>query len=97
VLHVVARRHGGKSEEAQEGKGLIIFISQSKMFLISPSARVAELADALDLGSSTERYRGSNPLSRTTLFFFPILHLNLPSEILTGLPVVVYCNTGQEV
>ena len=28
-------------------------------------ARVAELADALDLGSSTARCRGSNPLSRT--------------------------------
>ena len=36
------------------------------MFLISSSARVAELADALDLGSSRETYRGSNPLSRTT-------------------------------
>ena len=28
-------------------------------------ARVAELADALDLGSSTERYGGSNPPLRT--------------------------------
>ena len=36
------------------------------MFLIFPSARVAELADALDLGSSGEIRRGSNPLSRTT-------------------------------
>ena len=32
-------------------------------------ARVAELADALDLGSSGETYRGSNPLSRTTFNF----------------------------
>jgi hypothetical protein len=31
-----------------------------------PRARVAELADALDLGSSGETCRGSNPLSRTT-------------------------------
>gem|GEM_PF-2163263 len=30
------------------------------------SARVAELADALDLGSSGETFRGSTPLSRTT-------------------------------
>ena len=30
-----------------------------------PSARVAELADALDLGSSTERCGGSNPPLRT--------------------------------
>ena len=52
-------------EEVREGKGLIIFIIPSKMFLISSSARVAELADALDLGSSRETYRGSNPLSRT--------------------------------
>ncbi len=29
-------------------------------------ARVAELVDALDLGSSTERYRSSSLLSRTT-------------------------------
>ena len=31
------------------------------------NARVAELADALDLGSSGEIRRGSTPLSRTTL------------------------------
>ncbi len=30
-------------------------------------AGVAELADALDLGSSAERRRGSSPLSRTNL------------------------------
>lgn len=30
-------------------------------------AGVAELADALDLGSSVERRRGSSPLSRTKL------------------------------
>ena len=30
-------------------------------------AGVAELADALDLGSSVERRRGSSPLSRTEL------------------------------
>jgi hypothetical protein len=42
------------------GKGLIIFIFQSKMFLIHPSARVAELADALDLGTFQAL---SNPFS----------------------------------
>ncbi len=47
-------------------KGLIILIIQIKMFMISSRARVAELADALDLGSSPERGRGSNPLSRTS-------------------------------
>ena len=31
-------------------------------------ARVAELADALDLGSSGLNRRGSNPLSRISLF-----------------------------
>ena len=34
-----------------DGKGLIIYVIQSKMSLISSSARVAELADALDLGT----------------------------------------------
>ena len=48
---------------------MIIFIIQIKMFLTVTSARVAELADALDLGSSRETYRGSNPLSRTTCRF----------------------------
>jgi hypothetical protein len=38
-----------------------------------PSARVAELADALDLGSSPERDRGSNPLSRTIKIQFRLL------------------------
>ena len=33
---------------------------------MSCCARVAELADALDLGSSTLGCRGSNPLSRTS-------------------------------
>ena len=66
-------------------KGLIIFIIQSKMFLISPSARVAELADALDLGSSGETFRGSTPLSRTIPFLplladLPFLH----SEAFSG-------------
>jgi hypothetical protein len=42
------------------GKGLIIFIIESKMFLIHPSARVAELADALDLGTFQAL---SNPFS----------------------------------
>ena len=53
-----------------DGKGLIIYVIQSKMLMISSSARVAELADALDLGSSRETYRGSNPLSRTIPSFF---------------------------
>ena len=35
--------------------------------LIINNARVAELADALDLGSSGEIRRGSTPLSRTIL------------------------------
>ena len=52
-------------EKVKEGKGLIIFIIQSKMSLVFPIARVAELADALDLGSSGVTRRGSNPLSRT--------------------------------
>ncbi len=33
-------------------------------------ARLAELADALDLGSSPERGMGSTPLSRTFHLFF---------------------------
>ena len=44
------------------------------MFLNSPSARVAELADALDLGSSGVTRRGSTPLSRTTLHFSSTRH-----------------------
>ena len=48
---------------------MLIFIIQSKMFLASSIARVAELADALDLGSSGATRRGSNPLSRTSSFF----------------------------
>ena len=56
-------------EKVREGKGLIIFIIQIKMFLTLSSARVAELADALDLGSSGATRRGSNPLSRTSSFF----------------------------
>lgn len=36
---------------------------------IGVTARVAKLADALDLGSSTERCAGSTPVSRTELNF----------------------------
>ena len=43
------------------------FDRQSDFPLISIHARVAELADALDLGSSGAIRRGSTPLSRTTL------------------------------
>ena len=46
---------------------MILFIFQSRIFLTFPRARVAELADALDLGSSGETFRGSTPLSRTKL------------------------------
>jgi hypothetical protein len=38
-------------------------------------ARVAELADALDLGSSGETYRGSSPLSRTIYPFKQLQHI----------------------
>jgi hypothetical protein len=61
---------------------LIILIIQSKMYLTSSSARVAELADALDLGSSGEIRRGSNPLSRTTLIHMP------KNKLFTGGPAV---------
>ena len=61
----VSREFGPLEAPWNAGKGLRIFIIQIKMFLTSPRARVAELADALDLGSSPERGRGSNPLSRT--------------------------------
>jgi hypothetical protein len=42
----------------------------------APCARVAELVDALDLGSSGEIRRGSSPLSRTTA---PTKHLRNPN------------------
>ena len=35
------------------------------------NARVAELVDALDLGSSGETCRGSSPLSRTSIETIP--------------------------
>ena len=35
------------------------------------NARVAELVDALDLGSSGETCRGSSPLSRTSIETMP--------------------------
>ena len=35
------------------------------------NARVAELVDALDLGSSGETCRGSSPLSRTSIERYP--------------------------
>lgn len=37
------------------------------LILVKSLARVAELAYALDLGSSPERDRGSTPLSRTII------------------------------
>ena len=40
-----------------DGKGLIIYVIQSKIFMISSSARVAELADALDLGTANQNWR----------------------------------------
>ena len=41
---------------------------RAKNPLILDNARVAELADALDLGSSGLNHRGSSPLSRIFLF-----------------------------
>ena len=41
----------------------------------SPTAKVAELADALDLGSSAERHVGSSPSFRTTWGQAPVLSL----------------------
>ena len=40
-----------------DGKGLIVYVIQSKMLLICSSARVAELADALDLGTANQNWR----------------------------------------
>ncbi len=48
---------GELKEEVRKGKCLIIFIIQRKMFLISSRARVAELADALDLGTTNQNWR----------------------------------------
>jgi hypothetical protein len=66
------------------------------MFLISPSARVAELADALDLGSSGATRRGSNPLSRTTNLSYPrfIRYLSGNDRDIT-LPLVQSNLTGE--
>ena len=61
-------------------KGLISFINSSIMKSDMPCARVAELADALDLGSSGEIRRGSSPLSRTT--YISITYISSASEIL---------------
>src|SRR3982751_1408063 len=38
----------------------------------APTARVAELVDALDLGSSAERHVGSSPSFRTTGVYLPV-------------------------
>ena len=59
---------------------MIIFIIQIKIFLNSSRARVAELADALDLGSSGEILTGSTPVSRTTLISRP--YISSASEII---------------
>ena len=42
------------------------------MLLLDTDADVAELADALDLGSSSERSEGSSPFIRT---FSELIHL----------------------
>ena len=59
----------GPEKCRKAGKGLITFIFRYKIYPDAPRARVAELADALDLGSSGATRRGSTPLSRTTSLF----------------------------
>jgi hypothetical protein len=45
-----------------------------KEYSVVKCARVAELADALDLGSSVSRRGGSSPSTRTIILLFTALH-----------------------